>query len=129
MNVNKVTLGGRLTRDVELRYTPNQTAVADFGLAINRKYKDKEDTCYIDLTAWGKTAEIIQKYFKKGSEILIFGFLTFEQWKAQDGSKRSKLKVTVESFEFVGSANKGNSGQAENESDREDYPNGDDIPF
>ena len=99
--MNKVMLMGNLTRDPELSYTPNQTSVVDFGIAINRKYKDKEEVCFVDCTAFGRTGENINKYFNKGKPIWLEGRLHQERWDAQDGSKRSKLKVIVESFTFL----------------------------
>ena len=102
-NYNKVILIGNLTRDVEIRYTPNtNNAVASFGIAVNRKYKDQEETTFVDLEAWGSTAENISKYFSKGDPILIEGRLKLDQWQDQNGGNRSKLKVVAERFEFVG---------------------------
>ena len=106
-NVNKVILIGNLTRDPQLRYTPNQMAVCEFGLAVNRKRRSttgesQDEVCFVDLTAWGKQAETLQKYVTKGQQIFIEGRLTFDQWEGKDGQKRSKLKVTVENFQFLG---------------------------
>jgi single-strand DNA-binding protein len=103
LNVNQVTLGGRLTRDPELRYIPSGTAVCEFGLAINRKYKDKKEVTFVDIVAWGKTGETIQKFLKKGDPIFINGRLTFESWEDRQGNKRNRLKVTAHDFQFVGS--------------------------
>ena len=105
---NKVILLGNLTRDPELRYMPSQKAVVDFGLATNRKWRssdgqDRTEACFIDCTMFGRRAEVISKYFSKGSPIFVEGRLTYDSWTSQDGTKRSKLKVTVENFEFVGS--------------------------
>ncbi len=105
---NKVILMGNLTRDPELRYLPNsQTAIVEIGLAVSRKWRgqdgqDHEEVCFVDCTMFGKRAEVINKYLKKGNPIFIEGRLTFDSWQAQDGSKRSKLKVTIENFEFIG---------------------------
>lgn len=109
---NKVILMGNLTRDPELRYLSNQTAVVDIGLATTRKWmgqdgQDHEETCFTDCSIFGKRAEVINKYFKKGNPILIEGYLKFESWQAQDGSKRTKLKVMIDNFEFVGGQNQG----------------------
>ena len=106
---NKIMLMGNLTRDPQLSYTPSNTAVADFGIATNRKWtsKDgtqKEDTCFVDCRAFSKTAENINKYLKKGMPVFIEGRLTFDSWTAQDGTKRSKHRVTVENFRFIGPA-------------------------
>jgi len=108
-NYNKVILLGNLTRDPQLSYTPNQTAVVDFGLATNRKWTGqdgnaREETCFVDCRAFGRSAENVNKYCQKGRPLLVEGRLTFDSWQAQDGSKRSKLRVTVERFQFIGSA-------------------------
>ena len=103
---NKVLLLGNLTRDPQLSYTPNQTAVVDFGMATNRRWtgqdgSQREETCFVDCRAFGRTAENINKFFSKGKPIFIEGRLTFDSWTAQDGSKKSKLRVTVENFQFL----------------------------
>src|SRR5664279_2543331 len=96
-NFNKVMLLGNLTRDPELRYLPSQTAVVEFGLAINRKYKGqdgsmKEETCFVDCQVFGKQAETLNKYCKKGNPLFVEGRLKFDSWTKQDGSKASKLR-------------------------------------
>lgn len=106
-NVNKVLLIGRLTRDPELRYTPNGTAVCDFGLAVGRKWKSpdgswKEETCFVDVTVWQKQAENCAEYLKKGREAFVEGRLVLDQWQAPDGQKRSKLKVVALNVQFLG---------------------------
>ena len=101
MNFNQIILAGRLTRDVSLSYTTSQVPVADFGMAVNKKYKDKETTLFVDCVAFGKSAENLNKYVGKGDSLLISGELQFESWTAQDGSKRSKHKIMVQSFQFV----------------------------
>lgn len=107
-SLNKCFLMGNLTRDPELKYLPtNNTAVCGFGLAVNRKWKAKdgtaqEDVCFLDLEAFGRTAEVINQYFKKGAAIFVEGRLKLDQWTDKEGQKRSKLKVIVESFEFLG---------------------------
>jgi single-strand DNA-binding protein len=113
-NFNKVILMGNLTRDPQLRYTPSQAAVCDFGLAINRKWKAqdgqmKEEVCFVDCTAWGRQAENLSKYVTKGRPLFVEGRLTYQTWEGKDGQKRSKLVVTVENFQFVDS--KGGGGQ------------------
>ena len=105
---NKIILIGNLTRDPQLSYTPNQTSVVDFGLAANRKWKgqdgsQKEDVCFVDCRMFGKRAKVVNKYCKKGSHLLVEGRLFFDQWEAQDGTKRSKHRVTVENFQFISS--------------------------
>ncbi len=107
MNANILILMGRLTRDVELSYTPNQTAIAEFGFAVNKKWtsktgEKKEETLFIDCRAFSKTAETLNKYLSKGDPLFIRGTLTFDTWQAQDGTKRSKHRVTVENFQFIG---------------------------
>jgi len=159
-NFNRVILAGNITRDPELSYTAGNTAICKFGLAINRKWRDKnsgenrEETCFVDCTAFGRTAEIINQYFGKGRPILVEGRLNFRQWEAQDGSKRSKLDVVVESFDFIGTAPGGGQGGGQGGAARaarpapararseepepaggyEDFdpgpqPGGDDVPF
>jgi single-strand DNA-binding protein len=135
---NKVILLGNLTRDPQLSYTPNQTAVVDFGVATNRRWTgqdgtERNETCFVDCRMFGRRAEVVNKYFKKGGLIFLEGRLTFDSWQAQDGSKRSKLRVTVENFEFVGSGKRANQqdGQAGPEAPEAPAgPGGDDeIPF
>ena len=114
-NLNKVLLMGNITRDPELKYMPNQTAVCDFGLAINRTWTGqdgikKEEVTFVDCTCFGKTAEILSKYKKKGDPLFVEGRLKLDQWEGQDGSKRSKLKVTVENFQFLNRAQAGGYG-------------------
>ncbi|MHC4291003.1 MAG: single-stranded DNA-binding protein [Planctomycetota bacterium] len=106
-NLNKVMLIGNMTRDPQLSYLPSQTPVVEFGLATTRKYKKQdgtqgEETCFVDCQMFGKRAEVINQYFKKGEPIFVEGRLKFDSWQAQDGSKRSKLRVFVENFEFLG---------------------------
>lgn len=113
-NFNKVLLIGNLTRDPQLSYLPSQTAVVDFGLAVNRRWTGKdgqarESTCFIDCRAFAGQAETINKYLTKGRPVFVEGRLDYDTWTAQDGTKRSKHRVTVESFQFLGSAG-GNSG-------------------
>ncbi len=109
-NFNKVILAGNLTRDPELRYTPKGTAIAGFGLAINRSWKDesgqtKEEVTFIDIEAFGRQAEVVGQYFKKGRPMLVEGRLKLDSWDdKQTGQKRSRLGVTLEGFQFVGSS-------------------------
>ena len=115
---NKVILLGNLTRDPELRYTPQGAAVCEFALALNHVYTNKqtgqkvEEVSYIDIVAWGKTGETIAEYMKKGRQILIEGRLKQDRWEAQDGKKMSKVRVTAESFQFIGSRPAGEGGGA-----------------
>jgi single-strand DNA-binding protein len=109
---NKVILVGNLTRDPELRYTPKGTAVAKLGLAVNRTYRTesgetKEEVTFVDIDAFGKQAETIGQYLKKGRPILIEGRLKLDQWDdKQTGQKRSRLGVILESFQFLDSGNR-----------------------
>ncbi len=114
-NYNKVILMGNLTRDPELSYLPSQTPVAEFGLAINRVWtgqdgQKQESTCFVDCRAFGKQAETLNKYMSKGSPIFVEGRLDLDTWTAQDGSKRSKHRVTVERFQFLGSGGQNSGG-------------------
>lgn len=145
-SVNKVTLIGNLTRDPELKYTPKGTAVCKFGIACNRKWKDdsgqqKEDVTFIDVDAWGRTAEAISQYLKKGRPIYIEGRLKLDQWDdKQTNQKRSKLGVVCESFQFLDSGSgqgssrpnsAESSGKAPSQSapDTHPAPEDDDVPF
>lgn len=106
-NYNRVQLMGNLTRDIEVRHTTGGMAVAKLGMAINRKTtKDgekRETTCYVDCTAFDKSAELINQYCRKGSPLFIEGRLEFETWEDKaTGAKRSKLSVVVENFQFLG---------------------------
>src|SRR5271168_1544362 len=107
-SVNRVTLIGNLTRDPQLKYLPNQTAVAEFGIAMNRKFKsasgeDREEVTFVDCSAFGRTGEVINQYFQKGKPIFIEGRLKYDSWEdKQGGGKRSKMSVVVENFQFVG---------------------------
>jgi single-strand DNA-binding protein len=107
-SLNKVLLIGNLTREPELRVTPKGTSVAQFGLAVNRKFKkedgsDSEEVTYVDIEAWGKQAELVAKYLTKGSPAMVEGRLKFEQWEdKQSGQKRNKLKVILENVQFLG---------------------------
>ena len=115
-NLNKVMLMGNLTRDPEIKYTPKGTAIANFGIAINRVFtpeggEKREEVTFIDLEAWGRTAEVIGEYFKKGKPIFIEGRLKLDSWDDKTtGKKMSKLRVVVESFEFLGSREGGAGG-------------------
>ena len=107
-NYNKVLLMGNLTRDPELRYTPKGQAVAKLGLAVNRRYttesgEAREETTFVDIDAWGKQAEVICQYCKKGRPLFVEGRLKLDQWDDKTtGQKRSQLRVVLEGFQFVG---------------------------
>tara|TARA_B100000809_G_scaffold109479_2_gene107962 strand:- start:1876 stop:2358 length:483 start_codon:yes stop_codon:yes gene_type:complete len=103
---NRVIVMGNLTRDVELRYVQSGTAVADIGLAVNDRRKNQtgewiEETTFVDVTLWGRTAEVAGEYLSKGSPVLIEGRLKYETWET-DGQKRAKLKVVGEKMQMVG---------------------------
>jgi len=104
---NKVILVGNLTRDVELKYTPTGTAIAKFGLATNRTFKDsatgenRQETMFIDITVFGRSAEIANQYLKKGRKVLIEGRLVLDQWVDQTGQKRSKHSIVAEKVQFM----------------------------
>jgi single-strand DNA-binding protein len=112
---NRVILIGNLTRDIELRYLQSGMAVADVGLAVNEKRKNAngewiEETTFVDVTVWGRTAEVMSEYLSKGSPVFIEGRLKYDTWEGQDGQKRSKLKVTCDRMQLIG-APRGQGGQ------------------
>jgi single-strand DNA-binding protein len=106
-NLNKVLLIGNLTRDPELRYTPQGSAICDLGLAINRQYTTndgvkKEEVCFVDITAWGRQAETCNRFVKKGSQIFVEGRLKLDSWQDKEtGKNRSKLNVVAERIQFL----------------------------
>ena len=108
-NLNRVMLMGNLTRDPELRYLPNNTAVVNFGMAMNRRWRGQEgeqrdETTFVECSAFARTAEVINQYLKKGRPIFVEGRLKFEQWQDREsGAKRSRLSVVVENFQFIDS--------------------------
>ncbi len=113
---NQVILLGNLTRDIELKFTPSNTAVGNFGVATNRTWttptgEKKEEVTFVDCEVWGKQAEIMKQYLAKGRAVFIQGRLKLDTWKDKtDGSNRSKLKVVVEEFRFVDGPRSGQSG-------------------
>ena len=107
LNINNVILAGHLTRDPEIRFLANENAVANFGIAVNRKFKDKdknlaEEVTFIDCEAWGRTAELIGQYLTKGRPIYLEGRLKLDTWQDKDGQKRTKIKVVVDNVQFIG---------------------------
>jgi len=105
---NKIILAGNLTRDIEIKYTQSGSAIGNTAIATSRKFKSatgeqKEEVLFVDLTFFGRTAEIANQYLRKGSKVLVDGRLKLDQWTAQDGSKRSKHSVTVENLQMLGS--------------------------
>ena len=149
-NLNKVMLLGNLTRDPELRHTPKGSAVADLGIAVNRKVQDgnggwKDETTFVDVTVWGASAENAQKYLTKGRGVFIEGRLQMDVWDDKaTGQKRSKLKVVADNLQFLPDGKSGSRGSNENAytgtpdtngrqggsaGPIEDYQEEDDIPF
>lgn len=138
---NRVIIMGNLTRNPEVRYTPAGTAVADIGVAMNEKFKDKEgnereNVVFVDVVAWGRKAEVIAEYCHKGSALHIEGRLQLDQWENQQGEKRSKLRVRLDSFEFLNGSDKKETaspqsppagGSSDVPADFDEYE--DDIPF
>lgn len=148
-NYNKVILVGNLTRDPEVKYTTGGTAVTEIGLAINRNWFDKntnerkEDTTFVDITLWGRQAEVAGEYLSKGRSVLIEGRLQLDTWEDREtGKKRSKLKVVGENMQMLGGRGEGGGrpggggasrGSAPDPAEAfyEDSPDGsgDDVPF
>ena len=110
--MNKVILLGRLVRDIDLRYTQSQMAIGKTAIAVTRKYtlngEKREETCFIDITFFGKQAEIANQYLGKGSKLAVEGYLKFEQWQDNNGQNRSKHSIAVESMEMLGDAKQNN---------------------
>ena len=136
---NKVIMMGNLTRDPQLSYLPSQTPVVEFGLASNRRWRSKEgeqreETCFIDCQAFGRMAENISKYCKKGRPLLIEGRLSFNQWETPEGVKRSKHRITIDNFTFVDTKAEAESSGSSAPADSGGMDPGqaapkDDIPF
>lgn len=119
LNLNRVTVAGNLTRDPETKFLANSQAVASFGLAINRRWKDrdgqaKDETTFVDIEAWGRTAELCGQYLAKGRNVYIEGRLKLESWDDKaTGAKRSKLKIVADSVQFInGNSENGESAPA-----------------
>ena len=114
--LNKVFLIGNLTRDPELRVTPKGTAICQFGIAVNRQFKDesgatRDETTFVDIEAWGKQGELVSKYLTKGSLAMVEGRLKLDQWEDKtSGQKRSKLKVVLDNVQFLSSRASGAGG-------------------
>lgn len=118
---NKVILLGNLTRDPEVRYTPKGTAVTDLGLAVNRTYtadngEKREEVTFVDVTFWGRTAEVAGEYLKKGRPVFVEGRLQLDSWDdKQSGQKRTKLKVIGENMQMLGAPRGAGSGSGGDE--------------
>ncbi len=126
---NKVIMVGNLTRDLELRYAPSGTAIGNTGIATSRKFKSgtgesREEVCFVDITFFGRTAEIANQYLRKGSKVLVEGRLKYDTWDDQNGNRRSKHSVTVESMQMLGSKNDTDSaGGYNNQAPSNSYQN------
>lgn len=125
MSFNKVIIMGNLTRDPELAAIPSGLQVCKFTLAINHRTKDKEEVCFVDVTAWGKQAEFVGNYFKKGSSILVDGRLRQETWM-KEGKQNSKHTIVAESVSFVG---KNERTDEKNASEEKKYFGSEDVSF
>lgn len=133
---SKAIIVGNLTRDPELRSTPNGASVCSFSVAVNRTFRDsngeqKEDVSFIDCSAWGKLGEMINQYAKKGTGVLVSGRLSQHSWEDKDGKKRSRTEIVVEDFNFTTSGNRSGEGTssyspADSQAEPVDLP--DDIP-
>ncbi len=123
---NKVILMGNLTRDPELRYNPNGTAVANLSIALSRRYKQgeelKEEVSYIDIVVWGKQAENCGQYLAKGRGVLVEGRLQQRRWETDDGQKRSKVEVVAQSVQFMPKRAEGREAGADEPADEGDIP-------
>lgn len=110
--MNKIIMIGHLVRSIELRYTQSQMAIGKTAIAVTRKYtlngEKREETCFIDITFFGKQAEIANQYLGKGSKLAVEGYLKFEQWQDNNGQNRSKHSIAVESMEMLGDAKQNN---------------------
>ena len=115
---NKVIMAGNLTRDPQLSYLPSQTPVVEFGLAVNRRWTDRqtnqqhESVCFVDCRSYGRQAEVINQYMRKGGSILIEGRLELDTWEGKDGTRRSKHRIFVEHFTFLGGGQGAGQGAA-----------------
>ena len=139
-SLNRVLLMGYLTRDIEIKYPANNNAVANIGLAVNRRYRSgdeyREETTFVDCEAWGKTAETMAKYLSKGRPVFIEGRLKLDEWQDKDGNRRTKMVTVVENFQFIDSRPGGGQQSASNapsQSAQSASPSpsvsNDDIPF
>lgn len=130
MNYNKVMVGGRLTREPELKKVGDDISICNIGLAVSKVVgkgpNRKEETCFIEAVAWRQQADVIAKYLHKGDPIFVEGRLTLDQWM-QDGQNRSKIKITVERVEFIGSRKTDN--KTDNKTADQPPPKEEDIPW
>ena len=129
---NKVIIVGNLTRDVELKYLPSGSAAATIGLASNRKFKKQDgtmadETCFVDVKLFGRTAEVANQYLKKGSQILIEGRLVLETWNDATGAKRSKHSIIAENMQMLGKAQNNDTSNYNENNSMQDYQSQDTI--
>jgi single-strand DNA-binding protein len=128
--LNKVFLIGNLTRDPELRVTPKGTPICQFGIAVNRQFKDesgatRDETTFVDIEAWGKQGELVAKYLTKGSPAMVEGRLKFDQWEDKaSGQKRSKLKVVLDNVQFLSTRGGSGGGAPQSANDEGDSSGG-----
>ena len=136
--MNKVIMIGNLSKDVELRYAPSGSAIATTSIAVSRKFKKQdgsqgEEVCFIDLIFFGRSGEIANQYLSKGKKVLIEGRLKLDQWTDQQGVKRSKHSVTVESMEMLGDRQQDSSPKSAPKQVAQEFPemdiNEEEIPF
>ena len=124
--MNRVILLGRLVRDIDLRYTQSGAAIGSAGIAVTRKYtlngEKREETCFIDITFFGKQAEIANQYLSKGSKLLVEGRLKFDQWTDNNGQNRSKHTISVENMEMLGGQQQGGYNQNSNQGYQQSAP-------
>jgi single-strand DNA-binding protein len=130
-NINRVIIAGNLTRDPQVRFLASEQAVANFGLAINRKFKGsdgslKEETTFVDVEAWGRQAELVGQYLTKGRGCLVEGRLKLDSWEDKEGKKQSKLRVVAENVQFLDSRPRQGGGPGEGPAGEE--PAGDAAP-
>ena len=139
-DINRIIIIGRTTRDLEIRYTPAGTAVASFSIANGKSYtvngEKKEQVSYFDVTVWGKMAEVMTEYVKKGQQLAIEGRLVQNRWQDQDGKNRSKVEIVLSTFQFLGGKKESGESQPPQGADKvkgdfggEDVPNMEDNPF
>ncbi|MBR7117958.1 MAG: single-stranded DNA-binding protein [Helicobacteraceae bacterium] len=129
---NKVIIVGNLTRDVELKYLPSGSAAATIGLASNRKFKKQDgtmadETCFVDVKLFGRTAEVANQYLKKGSQILIEGRLVLETWNDATGAKRNKHSIMAENMQMLGKAQNNDTSNYNENNSMQDYHSQDTI--
>ena len=130
--MNKVILMGRLTKDPEIRYTQNNMPVANFSIAVNRRFAKENDTVkadFFNVIAWNKTGEFVSKYFKKGQQIAVVGRLQNRNWDDQNGQKHYATDVVAEEVYFAGSKAENNTNNNTENADITDFTSGDDLPI